>query len=143
VSRYRFIVAEKAHYSVAQLCRVLQVAGSGYYAWRYRQPSQRAQANAALTEQIRAVHERSRCTYGAPRVHADLRARQQRVLEGCPGLRKDTICNARFRVEPVLEAVALGHVGYELQCIIHGEPACLERVLITTCRRLARGRCRE
>ena len=35
--------------------------------------------NVALTEQIRAVHDRSRCTYGAPRVHAELRAGGQRV----------------------------------------------------------------
>jgi putative transposase len=79
VNRYRFIAAEKAHHSVAQLCRVLQVAASGYYAWRHRPPSPRARADAALTEQIRAIHAYSRCTYGAPRVHADLRERQQRV----------------------------------------------------------------
>jgi transposase InsO family protein len=79
VSRYRFIAAEKARYSVAQLCRVLRVAPSGYYAWQHRRPSARAEANAALTEQIRAVHDRSRCTYGAPRVHAELRAGGQRV----------------------------------------------------------------
>jgi putative transposase len=78
VNRYRFIAAEKAQHSVAQLCRVLQVAPSGFYAWRHRPPSQRARANAVLTEQIRALHERSRCTYGAPRIHADLRD-QQRV----------------------------------------------------------------
>ncbi len=47
MSRYRFIVEEKAHYSVAQLCRVLQVAASGYYAWRHRKPSRRALTNAA------------------------------------------------------------------------------------------------
>jgi putative transposase len=79
VSRYRFIAAEKAQYSVAQLCRILQVTPSGYYAWRHRQPSPRALANIMLTEQIRAIHEQSRCTYGAPRVHADLRARKKRV----------------------------------------------------------------
>jgi putative transposase len=79
VSRYRFIAAQEAQYSVAQLCRVLHVAPSGFYAWRHRQPSRRAQANALLTEQIRAIHEQSKCTYGAPRVHADLRARKQRV----------------------------------------------------------------
>jgi putative transposase len=79
VNRYRFIAEEKAQYSVAQLCRVLEVAPSGYYAWRHRPPSPRAVANALLTEQIRAIHERSRCTYGAPRVHADLRARKKRV----------------------------------------------------------------
>ena len=32
-----------------------------------------------LTEQIRAVHKRGHCTYGAPGVHADLRARIKRV----------------------------------------------------------------
>ena len=79
MSRYRFIAVEKAQYSVAQLCRVLEVAPSGYYAWRHRPPSPRALANAMLTEQIRAIHERSHCTYGAPRVHADLRARKKRV----------------------------------------------------------------
>ena len=55
MSRYRFIAAEKAQHSVAQLCRVLQVAPSGFYAWRHRPPSRRARANAALTEQIRAL----------------------------------------------------------------------------------------
>jgi putative transposase len=64
VSRYRFIAAEKAQHSVAQLCRVLQVAPSGFYAWRHRQPSRRALANVTLTAQIQAIHERSRSTYG-------------------------------------------------------------------------------
>ena len=79
MSRYRFIAAQKAQHSVARLCRVLQVAPSGYYAWQHRSPSARAQANAVLTEQIRAVHDRSRCTYGAPRIHAELRAGGQQV----------------------------------------------------------------
>jgi putative transposase len=79
VSRYRFIAAEKAQHSVAQLCRVLQVASSGYYAWRERRPSCRSQTNAMLMNQIRAVHARSRCTYGAPRIHAELQAGNQRI----------------------------------------------------------------
>jgi transposase InsO family protein len=79
VSRYRFIAAEKAQHSVAQLCRVLQVAPSGFYAWRHRQPSRRALANVTLTAQIQAIHERSRSTYGAPRVHAELQACKKRI----------------------------------------------------------------
>ncbi len=79
MSRYRFIAVEKAQHSVAQLCRVLEVAPSGFYAWRHRQPSRRALANVTLTEQIRAIHKRSRSTYGAPRIHADLHARNKRV----------------------------------------------------------------
>ena len=56
------------------MCRVLGVSTSGYYAWRKRPPSRRAQQDKALSERIRAIHEQSRQTYGARRVQAELRA---------------------------------------------------------------------
>jgi len=56
------------------MCRVLGVSPSGFYGWRGRPPAVRAQADAGLIEQIRAIHERSRGTYGVPRVHAELAA---------------------------------------------------------------------
>jgi putative transposase len=56
------------------MCRLLGVSASGYYAWQQRPPSARAQADAVLTESIRAIHERSRETYGMPRIHAELAA---------------------------------------------------------------------
>jgi len=74
MSRYRFIDAEKATYPIALLCRVLRVARAGYYAWRRRGPSARAQADATLTVQLVQLHTASRATYGAPRLHADLAA---------------------------------------------------------------------
>jgi len=75
VSRYRFILAERATYPIVVLCRVLRVARSAYYAWARRGVSARATADAALTAQIAAAaHARSRRTSGAPRVHAALRA---------------------------------------------------------------------
>ena len=52
---------------------VLGVARAGYYAWACRPLSQRAAADQELTHQIRQIHARSRGTYGAPRVHAELR----------------------------------------------------------------------
>lgn len=55
------------------MCKHLQVSPSGYYEWRDRSPSSRQKANAALCEQIREVHQASDATYGAPRVHAQLR----------------------------------------------------------------------
>ena len=65
---------EKAEHPVARLCRVLRVSSSGYHAWHKRLPSARAQADAALTEQITVIHAQSRQTYGAPRIHAELAA---------------------------------------------------------------------
>ncbi len=56
------------------MCRVLGVSTSGYYAWRKRPASVRAQADQRLLCQIRTAHEASRGTYGAPRIHAELHA---------------------------------------------------------------------
>ncbi len=73
MSRFVFVDREKAHYPVNLLCRLLKVSRSGYYAWTTRPPSARAVADEILTEQIRSFHTASRKTYGAPRIHADLR----------------------------------------------------------------------
>jgi hypothetical protein len=74
VSRFRFIAAEKASSTVVRLCRVLGVSSSGFYAWQQRPPSRRQRTDTQLIADIRSVHAKSHCTYGAPRVHAELRA---------------------------------------------------------------------
>ena len=56
------------------MCRVLDVSTSGYYAWRNRPLSARAQADEVLQARIEAIHTKSRGTYGVPRMHAELRA---------------------------------------------------------------------
>jgi putative transposase len=53
---------------------MLGVSRSGYYAWRSRPPSERTRLDAVLSEKIETIHRNSRATYGAPRVHAELRA---------------------------------------------------------------------
>ena len=63
------------------MCRVLAVSASGYYAWRKRPLSVRARADVELSTHIRAIHQYSRGTYGAPRIHQELRAAEIRV--GC------------------------------------------------------------
>jgi putative transposase len=78
---FRFVERERAHYKVATMCRVLGVSTSGYYAWRSRPASPRALADAVLTEVIEDIHRRSRGTYGAPRVWAELRD-DHRILCG-------------------------------------------------------------
>jgi len=69
----------QAEHRVATMCRVLGVSTSGYYAWRSRPPSARASEDAVLRQQIAGIHAASRGTYGAPRVHAELVARDRPV----------------------------------------------------------------
>jgi transposase InsO family protein len=71
---FAFIAAEKAHYPVRALCRALSVTPSGFYAWRDRPPSRRAQTDEHLGRRLRLVHAESRQTYGRPRLHRALRA---------------------------------------------------------------------
>lgn len=64
---------EKANHSIRTLCRVMGVARSGYFKWRQQRPSQRAREDAKLTSLIEEIHEESDGTYGAPRIHVELR----------------------------------------------------------------------
>ncbi len=68
------MTAHRAMHRVATMCRALGVSPSGYYAWRKRPLSPRARADVELTAEIDAIHRASRGTYGAPRIHAELRA---------------------------------------------------------------------
>lgn len=63
----------KAH-DMALLCRALDVSRSGYYAWLKREPSARKRRDDQLRIRLRALHRLSRKLYGAPRLHAQLRA---------------------------------------------------------------------
>lgn len=55
------------------VCRVLDLCPGTYYGRKRRPPSARAQRDAVLTEHIEAVHQASYGTYGAYRVHRQLR----------------------------------------------------------------------
>ena len=73
--------AKQAEHPVATMCRVLEVSTSGYYAWGKRAPSKRTCEDEVLSKRIAAIHDRSRGTYGRPRVHAELKEDGVRV--GC------------------------------------------------------------
>ena len=70
---FSFIAAEKANYPVSLMCRVLEVNRTSLHDWERRPPSDRALYDAFLFEKIKAIHAASNGTYGAPRVHAELR----------------------------------------------------------------------
>ena len=70
--------AKQAAFPVAAMARVLGVSRAGFYAWRERAPSAHHRADGALLARVQDVHTASRQPYGAPRVHAALRAQGAR-----------------------------------------------------------------
>jgi putative transposase len=66
---YTFVQAEKANHRISRMCRALKASKSGFYGWRDRPLSARAQADTRLSEKIATIHKDSRETYGAPRIH--------------------------------------------------------------------------
>ena len=87
--------AHQAMFPIRTMARVLGVSASGYYAWRGRPASARATADADLTRKLRTIHAASRGIYGAPRIHAELKA------EGVPVSRKRVARLMRGRLWPV------------------------------------------
>lgn len=60
-------------FSVRMMGRCLKVSPSGYYAWRRRPLSARAQENTRLLETIRVIHAQTDGVYGSPRMWEELR----------------------------------------------------------------------
>jgi putative transposase len=55
------------------MCQALGVNRTSFHDWERRAPSDRALGDAWLTEKIREIHAASDGTYGARRIHAELR----------------------------------------------------------------------
>ena len=77
--KYACVARHRGEYPVRLMCRVLAVSPAGFYAALHRPLSARAQRDAQLRAQVRAIHEQSDRTYGTPRIHGALRERGDRV----------------------------------------------------------------
>ena len=77
--RFALIEAKKAQLSVAELCSVLKVRRSGFYAWLRRGPSARTREDQLLALEVRAVFVEKKRRYGSPRVCRELRKRGTHV----------------------------------------------------------------
>jgi putative transposase len=75
--RFRQIEDQRGLWPVRIMCDALNVSASGYYAWRSRPESARKIANRGLLDDIQRVHAHHCERYGAPRIHAELRAEGQ------------------------------------------------------------------
>ncbi len=70
--KYIFVRDHRGAFPVDLLCRTLGVGSSGFYAWLKRPESPRSRENRRLLMEIKMVHQKSRKTYGSPRIHAEL-----------------------------------------------------------------------
>jgi putative transposase len=66
------VKANQATHAVGTMCRLLGISRSGFYAWAKRPMCHRRRMDLMLTGKICAIHRRSRETYGAPNIHAEL-----------------------------------------------------------------------
>lgn len=64
-----------------RICRLVGVSKSGYYKWRTQGKSRRQEANEKLVFEIRMSFEKSRKTYGSPRITVALRKKGIRCGE--------------------------------------------------------------
>ena len=69
----RILKKRRLYHSGTRLCQMLAVSRSGYYNWCKRAPSQRQLDDQVLMQRTRQIHQGSRETCGAPRVHAQLK----------------------------------------------------------------------
>lgn len=71
--RFKLIDEAKKQFPVHRLCNVLGVSESGYFAWKGRPASRRQGEDMVLLAHIRAQFSTSNETYGAPRMHVELK----------------------------------------------------------------------
>jgi len=104
--------AQEHRHSIVTMTRVLGASRSGYYAWASRRPCRRSAEDAELSRRIRDIHEQSRGTYGAPRIHAELcdcgihvgRKRVARLMRG-NGIRG--VCRRKWTTTTVRDRAAV------------------------------------
>lgn len=111
---------------IAERCRVLQVARSGYYAWCRRPRSARTEADALLLQRIRRIHLETQARYGRVRIHRELRAEgvrcgQKRVgrLLRAAGLRAAYPRPYRVTTHGSVSAVAANRLGQRFDVAAH------------------------
>lgn len=79
--KFRFISENQGTFKVGRMCQLFNVSRGGYYAWLKRPKSRRSHENEKLKAKIVDIFDGSHRTYGAPRLHADLRS--QGFFCGC------------------------------------------------------------
>jgi transposase InsO family protein len=77
--RFALIHSERDAYPITVLCRVMHVVRSGYHTWAVRGECDRVRQDRVLSVHVTAAFERSRRTYGSPRIQTELREEDLRI----------------------------------------------------------------
>lgn len=77
--KYAFVAEERTRYPVKLLCQVLELSTSGYYEYLHRARSKAPDREAQVREDLKAIHQASRGSYGRPRLSAALRAQGHHI----------------------------------------------------------------
>jgi transposase InsO family protein len=124
---FTIIAAEKAHYPVRALCRALDVSASGFYAWRVRAPSTRAETDRRLTSCLGIVHAESRQTYGHPRLQLALQygmvpsvSRVGDCWDNAPV--ESFFSNLKGRTRAAAESAIADHIAFYNRRRLHSAP---------------------
>jgi transposase InsO family protein len=70
--KFAFIAAKMAEFPITVLCKMLEVSRAGFYASVGRPAPPRVVEDERLAVLVREAHEKSRKTYGSPRIQAEL-----------------------------------------------------------------------
>ena len=71
--RYAFIRANQEEFAIRNMCRMMRVHRSGYYAWIKHPKSARQKDDERLLGLIKQFWLESGCVYGYRKIHQDLR----------------------------------------------------------------------
>jgi len=134
---YAFIEAEEEEQrNVSTSCELFEVSRSAYYVFAAHTPSLREVSDGELAKRIEEIHQDSRRTYGAPRVHAELadqgiacgRKRVARIMRtnglvGVSPRRYKTTTIADPAADPIVDLVkrAFGPDTIELDTLYCGD----------------------
>ena len=77
--KYATMKVHEGEFAVRTMCRVLSVSASGYYDWRKRGASKRAQARADLDAQVASEFKVRKGRAGAPRLSRHLHRGHRQV----------------------------------------------------------------
>lgn len=70
--KYAWIQDHLDSFRPSNMCKVLKVSRSGYYAWKKRKPSSQAQRRKQIAKAVEESHNASKGTYGHRRIHTDV-----------------------------------------------------------------------